>query len=73
MQELSVSQLAAGLDKGDFSSVELTQHFVNRMQEHKDLNAFITDLSERALLQAEHADTLIQHVLLAIMRAHLNQ
>ena len=60
MHELSVSQLAAGLDKGDFSSVELTQHFVNRMQKYKELNAFITELGERAILQASNADKLIK-------------
>ncbi len=60
MHELSVSHLAAGLNKGDFSSVELTQHFVNRMQQHKDLNAFITEMGERAILQATNADKLIK-------------
>ena len=60
MHELSVSQLVAGLNKGDFSSVELTKHFVSRMQEHQDLNAFITELGERAILQASNADKLIK-------------
>ena len=60
MHELSVSQLVAGLNKGDFSSVELTKHFVRRMQEHQDLNAFITELGERAILQASNADKLIK-------------
>ena len=60
MHELSVSQLAAGLHSGQFSSVELTKHFVERMQKFNDLNAFITELSERAMLQASHADKLIK-------------
>ena len=60
MHELSVSQLALGLDKGEFSSVELTQHFVNRIREYKDLNAFITEMGERALSQASYADQLIK-------------
>ncbi len=60
MHELSVSQLAAGLQSGEFSSVELTQHFVERMQKHKDLNAFITELTEPAMLQASRADKLIK-------------
>ncbi len=67
MHELSVSQLVDGLRNGEFSSVELTQCFVDRMQKFNDLNAFITELSERALLQAAHADKLIkdnQHSLL---------
>ncbi len=60
MHELSVSELATGLSKGDFSSVELTQHFVERMQKFKSLNAFITELGERAVLQAANADKLIK-------------
>lgn len=60
MHELSVSQLAASLSKGDFSSVELTRHFVNRMQKYHELNAFITELGERAILQAANADKTIK-------------
>ncbi len=60
MHDLSVSQLVEGLRNGDFSSVELTQHYVQRMQKFSDLNAFITELGERAVLQAEHADKLIK-------------
>ncbi len=60
MHKLSVSQLVDGLSKGDFSSVELTQCFVNRMQKFNDLNAFITELGERAILQATNADKLIK-------------
>ena len=52
MHELSVSQLVDGLRNGEFSSVELTQCFVDRMQKFSDLNAFITELGERAILQA---------------------
>ena len=60
MHELSVSQLVVGLRNGDFSSVELTQCFVNRMQKFSELNAFITKLGERAILQATNADKLIK-------------
>ena len=60
MYELSVSQLAKGLDTGEFSSVELTQCFMDRMQKFKDLNAFITELGERAVLQATNADKIIK-------------
>ena len=60
MYDLSVSQLASGLSSGEFSSVELTQYFVERMQKFNQLNAFITELSERALLQANNADKLIK-------------
>lgn len=60
MREFSVAQLAEGLDKGDFSSVELTQYFLDRIQEHEDINVFITITGERAILQATHADQLIK-------------
>ena len=60
MHDLSVSQLAEGLRNGEFSSVELTKHYVERMQKFKDLNVFITELGERAILQAEHADKRIK-------------
>ena len=60
MYELSVSQLVDGLRNGEFSSVELTQYYVDRMQKFIDLNAFITELGERAILQAAHADKLIK-------------
>ncbi|MEM7401693.1 MAG: Asp-tRNA(Asn)/Glu-tRNA(Gln) amidotransferase subunit GatA [Pseudomonadota bacterium] len=60
MHDLSVSQLINGLRNGDFSSVELTKHFVKRMQTFGDLNAFITELGERAILQAEHADKMLK-------------
>lgn len=60
MHELSVSQLAKGLRKGEFSSVELTKCFLDRIEKHNDLNAFITVLGERAILQATNADSLIK-------------
>ena len=60
MHELSVSQIAKGLQSGEFSSVEITKYLVERMQVHQDLNAFITELGERAILQANHADELIK-------------
>ncbi len=60
MREFSVAQLAEGLNRGDFSSVELTQYFLDRIQEYEDINAFITTTSERAVLQATRADQLIK-------------
>ena len=60
MHDLSVSQLAAGLRNGEFSSVELTKHYIERMQKFSDLNAFVTQLDERAILQAQQADKLLK-------------
>jgi len=60
MHDLSVSQLISGLHNGDFSSVELTKHYIDRMQKFGELNAFVTELGERAVLQAANADKLIK-------------
>ena len=57
MHDLTIAQQVAGLAKGDFSSVELTQHYINRIEAHDAaLNSFITFTPERALADAERAD-----------------
>jgi len=43
MHTLSVAELSKGLKNKEFSSVELTQHYLDRIN-HSDLNAFITVL-----------------------------
>lgn len=61
MHSKTVSELALGLSNGEFSSVELTQHFINRTKTlDKQFNAFITLDEEGALLAAEKADNLRQ-------------
>ena len=56
MHNLSLTQLAAGLRSKQFSSLELTQSFLNRINAYKQLNAYVTVSSELALQQAEAAD-----------------
>lgn len=57
LHELSVKALSDGLKAKQFSSVELTQHFLDRIAKHdKDLNSFITVTPELALAQAKQAD-----------------
>ncbi len=56
MHNKSLSEIAADLRNRRYSSVELTQHFLNRIQRHRDLNAFITVTDDIALRQAEQAD-----------------
>lgn len=56
MENLSLKQLSYALHQGKFSSVELTQHYLMRIQKHKDLNAFISLDEEHALLEAQKAD-----------------
>ena len=56
----TVKQLQLGLAQGDFSSVELTREYLDRIQRlNPKLNAFITVTEEQALAQAEDADNLI--------------
>ncbi len=56
MHNKTLIELAAGLRSRSYSSVELTQHFLSRIQQHQDLNAFITVSEDIALQQAEQAD-----------------
>lgn len=53
----SIVELGAGLQTGEFSSVELTRHFLQRIERlDKDLNALISTTPEQALAEAESAD-----------------
>lgn len=55
----SLSELARGLASGAFSSVELTQYFLKRIQQFDgELNSFITVCEESALHAAKQADKL---------------
>ncbi|MBS1199586.1 MAG: aspartyl-tRNA(Asn)/glutamyl-tRNA(Gln) amidotransferase subunit [Proteobacteria bacterium] len=56
----SAAELGRGLAAGEYSSVELTRHFLGRIgQGNGRLNAFITVTGERALDQARRADAAI--------------
>ncbi|MBC6428253.1 MAG: Asp-tRNA(Asn)/Glu-tRNA(Gln) amidotransferase subunit GatA [Cellvibrionales bacterium] len=60
MHELSVAQMAQGLAAGAFSSLELTQHFLRRIEAHNGhLNAYISVCAEQALASARRADAAI--------------
>ena len=54
----TIVQLSQGLKNKEFSCVELTQHYLNRIQK-SDFNAFITITDELALSQAQAADAKI--------------
>jgi aspartyl-tRNA(Asn)/glutamyl-tRNA(Gln) amidotransferase subunit A len=57
MHQLTVAQIAQGLRDKQFSSVEITQHYLDRIAAKDDsLRAFITVCPERALAQAAAAD-----------------
>ena len=55
MHKLSIAELSKGLKNQEFSSVELTQHFLDRIGV-SSLNSYITVTDELALSQAKQAD-----------------
>lgn len=57
MHNKTIAELIAGLNAGDFSSVELTQSYLERINSlDEKLNSFITITPELALAQAKQAD-----------------
>ncbi len=57
MQEKSILELAAGLRGGEFSSVELTRYYLDRIERlDSRLNSYITVTPEQALQAAQAAD-----------------
>lgn len=75
LHQLNLSQLQQGLSKKEFSSVELTQHYLDRIEKlDPQLNSYITVTGERALASAKAADEQIaqgqQSALTGIPIAH---
>ncbi|UDL03903.1 Asp-tRNA(Asn)/Glu-tRNA(Gln) amidotransferase subunit GatA [Marinobacter sp. CA1] len=59
MHNKSVAELSRALASGEVSSVELTQHFLDRIQQQdSQYNSFITVCEENALADARQADEL---------------
>ncbi|GAA1544604.1 amidase [Actinomadura kijaniata] len=56
MDDLGLAGQAAGLAEGAFSSRELVEHSLRRIEEREDLGAFRVVLAEAALAEAERAD-----------------
>ncbi len=69
----TIAQLSQGLKDKEFSSVEITQHYLDRIKQ-SDLNAFITVTDELAMSQARAADEKIaagtSNILTGIPYAH---
>src|SRR5450830_1161121 len=56
----SLKQLSAMLTEKQVSSVELTQAFLTRIEQHnKEINAYISLNHDKTLAQAKHADAMI--------------
>jgi aspartyl-tRNA(Asn)/glutamyl-tRNA(Gln) amidotransferase subunit A len=56
MYNKTIAELAQGLRSGEFSSVELTAAFLDRIKQHSGLNAYISVTEDLALQQAKAAD-----------------
>ncbi|KJS08853.1 MAG: glutamyl-tRNA amidotransferase [Gammaproteobacteria bacterium BRH_c0] len=57
MHDKTLAQLSAGLASGEYSSVELTRHFLDRIQRLDPVyNSFITVMADQALASAASAD-----------------
>ena len=57
LHHLTLAELADGLRSRQFSSVELTRHFLARIERFNPaLNAFVTVTAEQALAAAARAD-----------------
>lgn len=60
MHNLTLTEIAQGLQSKQFSSLEVTQHFLKRIASlDSKLNSFITVCEEQALAQAKAADARI--------------
>ncbi|NRB37644.1 MAG: Asp-tRNA(Asn)/Glu-tRNA(Gln) amidotransferase subunit GatA [Pseudomonadales bacterium] len=76
MHKQTIKQLMQGLRDKSFSSTELTQHYLNRINSlDSEINSFITITDELALKQAATADVLLAgdtklHDLCGIPMAH---
>ncbi len=56
LHKLTIKEQGAGLENGDFSAVELTEHYLQRISKAGGYNAFITVTAESAMTQAKSAD-----------------
>jgi aspartyl-tRNA(Asn)/glutamyl-tRNA(Gln) amidotransferase subunit A len=57
MHNKTLKELSQGLREKQYSSLELTEHFLSRIRQHNtSLNAFVTITEEHALAQANAAD-----------------
>ncbi|RYX96555.1 MAG: Asp-tRNA(Asn)/Glu-tRNA(Gln) amidotransferase subunit GatA [Comamonadaceae bacterium] len=56
LHDLGIAGLSARLAAGDVSSVELTQHFLQRINAHENLGTFLATDADASLAQAKAAD-----------------
>tara|TARA_Y100001960_G_scaffold186299_1_gene195301 strand:- start:866 stop:2320 length:1455 start_codon:yes stop_codon:yes gene_type:complete len=56
ISKLSLTKLVAGIKKKDFTSVEVTEAFINNSNKSKKLNTYITECFEQAINSAKNFD-----------------
>lgn len=56
MKNLTIKEMKDGFSKKEFSPVEVTRDYLQRIEDFSELNAFITVTSEQALKQASIAE-----------------
>ncbi len=62
LHRLSIREMAEGLKSAQFSSRELTQHYLDRIAKLDDrVNSYVTVTPEYALAQADAADNLLKN------------
>jgi aspartyl-tRNA(Asn)/glutamyl-tRNA(Gln) amidotransferase subunit A len=61
LTEISLADLQQGLKAKKYSSTEVTQAYINKIEKNRHLNCFITETFDLALTQAHKADNDIAH------------
>ncbi len=56
LTKLTIAEALKGFKSKEFSAVELTNAYVEKMQSHRDLNAYVLETPEKALEQAKSSD-----------------
>ena len=56
LMELDLAGAREGLRRRDFSAVELTEHYIRKIEASRNLNAFILETPEKALAMARASD-----------------
>ncbi len=59
MYTKTLTELAKGLQAGDYSSQELTETYLKRIKQYAHLNSFITVTEEQAMASAKQADAML--------------
>ena len=59
-ENLSISSAIEGLANKNFTSLELTEFFIKKIEKNKDLNCFITSTFDKAIEMAKISDQKIK-------------